>query len=402
MGPGDGNRFGRAFGRLRASARRSGLLRGVTVKVAIFSVVCLVIVAALAAEIGNIAFFVHRVQYHALLSDATGLQPQANVKIAGVTVGVVDSVEVRHGEAFVTFSVNRSVHVPTNTKVGMQWQNVIGNQYLYLYPGNATSTLRPGATLGLASDVSSPNIGALLNALEPVIGAIHPQQANAVVVAFAQALSGNSAQLNDLIDSAASVSGTVGSLNTQVGQVISQLDQVFSSLAKRSGDIGTLLNNLQTIGQSLASNNSLLDQTVSNFAVAAQEVASLVAGTKSNLSSSIGALDGVSATIEANNGVLGQGLAGAGQGLAPYTEISNYGQWFQVRGVYTCLAGQQTCSYYDGNNPPAGSGPGGGTPFPGLPGLPSAPSGGSSAAAPSGAGALSSVLGLTTPTGGGR
>lgn len=408
IGPGDGSRFGDALRRLRASSRRSGLFRGVTLKVALFTVVCLVIVAGLAAKIGNISFFAQREQYHALLADASGLQPAADVKIAGVTVGVVDAVQVHRGDALVTFSLNRTVHLPAGTKVGLQWQNVVGNQYLYLYPGTGHASLRPGATLPLSADVSGPSIGAFLNALQPVLGAINPQQANSVVVAFAQALSGNQAQLNDLIDSAASLSGTVGSLNTQVGQVITQLDTVFRALAQRSSDVGTLLDNLQTMSQSLASNNTLLDQTVSNFAVAAKEVASLVAGTRGNLSSSIGDLNSVSATIQANDTVLGQGLAGFGKGVAPYTLISNYGQWFQVRGVYTCLAGQQVCTYYDGNNPPKGTGPGGGPPIPGVPtNLPPPLGSGSGAApAPSGAGALAAAFGLPVPshaaTSGGR
>jgi phospholipid/cholesterol/gamma-HCH transport system substrate-binding protein len=402
VGPGDGNRFGNAYRRMRAAVRRSGLLRGVTVKVLVFAVACLVIVAVLAAKIGNISFFSHRVEYRAMLADATGLQPSADVKIAGVTVGEVDGVTVHHGDALVTFSVNRSVHLPVGTKVGLQWQNVIGNQYLYLYPSDSSTMLRPGATIGLADDVSGPDIGAFLNALQPVLGAIHPQQANEVVVAFAQALTGNETQLNDLIDSAASVSHTVGSLDTQVGQVIDQLDQVFTALAQRSADVGTLVDNLDTISQSLASNNGLLDETVSNFATAAQEIATMVAHTKGNLSSTIDELQGVTGTIQANDGALASGLSTIGTGTAPYTLISNYGQWFQIRGVYTCLAGQQVCSYYDGGNPPPGSGPGGGPPLslPSLPGLSSVPdaAGAGAAATPSGTGALSSVLGL--PLGG--
>jgi phospholipid/cholesterol/gamma-HCH transport system substrate-binding protein len=403
VGPGGEGRFKDAYRRLRSAARRSGLLRPVTVKVLVFAAVCLVIVAVLAAKIGNLSFFSNRVEYRALLADATGLQPQADVKIAGVTVGQVDSVQVRHGDALVTFSVNRSVHLPTGTKVGLQWQNVIGNQYLYLYPSSAQTLLRPGATIGLADDVAGPNIGALLDTLQPVLAAIHPQQANEVVEALAQALTGNEAQLNDLINSAAAVSHTVGSLGTQVGQVISQLDQVFEALAQRSSDVGTLVDNLQTIGQSLASNNSLLDETVSNFATAAQEIAGLVAHTKGNLSSTISELNSVSGTIEANDGALAQGLSTIGTGLAPYTEVSTYGQWFAIRGIYTCLAGEQVCSYYDAGNPPAGSGLGGGPPIPGLPSLPSASTGGSAATAatsPSGASALATVLGLPTSSAG--
>lgn len=411
LGPGDGDRgfLARRLERFRTQLRRSGVLRGTTLKVAVFAVICLVVLAVLAARIGNITFFAHRVQYQAELADATGLQPQADVKIAGVTVGEVDSVTTQHGHALVAFSVNDGVRLPADTRVGLQWQNVLGDQFLYLYPGTAHADLRPGATIDLAQDVSSANIGALLNALGPVLGAINPQQANSVVEAFANALEGNESQVDDLISSAASVSQTVGSASAQVGQLITSLNQVFSALAQRSSDVGTLIGNLQTVSQSLASNNTLLDNTISNLGKVASDVATLVSNTHGSLTTAIDDLDSVSNVLQQNDGALATGLSGLGSGLAPYTEISSSGQWFNVLGVYTCFDNESTCTYYDSANPPAGSGPLGGPPIPGVPSLPSLPSGGtssgatstgaadsgSSAPGASGSGASSSVPGFS-------
>ena len=420
LGPGREHGFARrTLSRLRMRVRRSGVLEATTLKVLTFAVVCLVVLAVLAAKIGNLSFFSHRVQYQADLANALGLQPAADVKIAGVTVGVVDGVHVDRAHAVVTFSVNQSVHLPTDTRVGLQWQNVIGNQYLYLYPGHAASNLRPGATIGLASDVSSASIGALLSSLGPLLGAIHPQQANAVVEALAGALDGNQAQISNLIDSAASVSHTVGSVGTQVGQVITNLDQVFGALARRSADIGTLIDNLQTVSQSLAANNSTLDRTVANLGTVAAEVATLVSSTHGTLTTAIDNLQSVSGMVQQHDTALANGLSGLGAGLAPYTEVTNYGQWFQVKSVYTCLASQTTCTYDDPTSPPAGSGLFGGPPVPGLPNPPAPIGGGSgtlgiagaggpgggatSAAGPlSGAGALSALFGpLAEPSGSG-
>ncbi len=407
LGPGSEHGFvRRGLSRLRTRARRSGLFEPTSLKVLAFAVACLVVLAVLAAKIGNISFFSHRVQYRADLANATGLQPAADVKIAGVTVGVVDSVRVDRSHAVVTFSVNRSVHLPTDTRVGMQWQNVIGNQYLYLYPGHAASNLYPGATIGLASDVSSANIGALLSSLGPLLGAINPQQANAVVESLAGALDGNQAQISNLIDSAASVSHTVGSVGTQVGQVVTNLAQVFGALARRSADLGTLIDNLQTVSQSLAANNSTLDRTVANLGTVAGEVATLVSTTHGTLTTAVADLQSVSGVIEQHDAALAKGLSGLGAGLAPYTEVTNYGQWFQIKSVYTCLASQTTCTYYDPSSPPSGSGLFGGPPVPGLPNPPAPLGGGSGAPGATGAGgapsagALSALFGPLAGTGG--
>ena len=143
-----------------------------------------------------------------------------------------------------------------------------------------------------------------------------------------------------------------------MGEVIDNLDLVLTALAQRSGDIGPLLDNLQTVSQTLASHNDLLDSVVGNLSAVTGEFASLVQDNQGNLQAAIGSLDSVTAEVQSHEQALSTGLTTLGSGLAPYTLISSYGQWFQVQTVYTCLAAETTCTYVDAANPPAGSGPG--------------------------------------------
>ena len=378
--------------------RRSGFLHPTAFKVLVFALACLVVLAVLAAKIGNITFFSHRTTYQAELADATGLRPSDDVKIAGVTVGEVTGITLQRAHALVSFAVNDDVHLRRGTQVGLQWHNVIGQQYLYLYPAAGGPALAPGAVLPLSSDVAGADVGALLNALGPLLSAIHPQQANQIVESFADALQGDESEIDQLIDNAATVSDTVGSVNTQVGQVITNLNQVFSALSQRSGDLGAVIGNLQSLSQTLSSHNDVLDQTLGNLGTAAGELATIESDTHGSLSSAVSDLQAVSSEIQSKNDELSQGLTTLGPGLAAYTDISGYGQWFEIQTVYTCLANETSCSYYEAGNPPAGSGPAGSLPGSGLPG----PAGASASTAtsaldPSGA-LTSSAPGTASPS----
>jgi len=354
--------------RLLVRLRRSGAFTPTALKVAIFAVVCLVVLAALAAKIGNITFFSHRATYQAELADATGLQPSDDVKIAGVTVGQVTGIALQRAHALVTFAVDDDVHLHQGTQVGLQWHNVIGQQYLYLYPTRTGAVLRPGAVLPLSSNVAGADVGALLNALGPLLSALHPQQANEIVESFADALQGDETQVDQLIDGAAGVSQTVGSLDTQVGQVIGNLNQVFGALASRSSDLGQVIGNLQSLAQTLQGHNDLLDQTVANLGTVAGQVGQLESDTHDTLSNAIANLQAVSSEIQSRAGELSSGLSTLGPGLAGYVDISGYGQWFEIQTVYACLANETVCTYYQPTDAPAGSGPGGAPPLSGLPG----------------------------------
>ena len=343
-----------------SSGRKSHL--PTLMKFGVFVVVSLVLLVALAVRVGNISLFTHRNTYQAQLADVTGLQPNDAVKIAGVTVGQVTGIAVQRGHAIVTFSINNDVHLRSSTKSGLQQNNVLGQQFFYLYPGSAGRVIQAGYVIPLSQSIADPGVGAFLNALGPFLSAVNPAQSNTFVQSVLAALQGNEDKVDQLINDSATVSQTVGSLDTQVGQVIDALDQVLTALAQKSSDVGTLLDNLQSVSQTLAAHNDLLDTVVTNLSKFTGQIAAVVQSNQGNLASTISDLQSVTAVVQDHEKSLSAGLSTLGSGFNPYTLISNYGQWFQVKSVYTCLAGETNCSYNNGGNPPAGSGAFGGAP----------------------------------------
>jgi phospholipid/cholesterol/gamma-HCH transport system substrate-binding protein len=380
-------------------------------KFAVFALVCLVLLVGLAVKIGNVSLFSARHALSAQLADVTGLASGDPVNIAGVPVGQVSGISVQRGHALITMSIANTVKLHQATDVGVRWQNVIGEKEIELFPSKQGSVLPSGATLPLSHDVSDSSVNAFLNTLGPLLSSINPQQANEFVENVSGALEGDTAQINQLIDNGAAVSNTVGALDSQVGQIIGNLNQVLAAIASRSGDLGTLVDNLQTVASSLASRNTLLDSVVSNLSGVATDLAKLIGSNHSTITSTIDDLQVVAADVQNNQQALSASLSSLGAGLAPYIQISQWGQWFAVQTVYTCLANQTTCAYYQPGSPPAGSGPLGSPPSGGSSTTPTTTpasalipattgQGASTGAAPSIAGDLGAVAGLVAPAAG--
>ena len=364
--------------------RRLPRLGSSTGKFLVFAVVCLALLVALAVRIGNISLFTSRRAVYAQLADVTGLTSGDKVDVAGVQVGQVSGISVQRAHALVAMSLDTDVPLRRGTDVGLRWENVIGQKEVYLYPAHRGALLPAGATIPLSHDVSDASVDAFLNSLGPFLAAINPREADEFVQNVSGALDGDTAEIDQLLDSGAKVSSTVGQLDTQVGQVIGSLDRVLTAVASRSGDVGSLVANLQTVSQALASKNTVLDDVVGNLSQVSGELASLITQNHSTLNATIGDLETVTKDIADHQRSLAASLATLGSGLAPYDEISSYGQWFQVQSVYTCLANQTACTYYEPTRPPPGSGPAGSSPL-----LPSAggTGGGTGAGAGTGSGA---------------
>jgi phospholipid/cholesterol/gamma-HCH transport system substrate-binding protein len=366
-----------------------GSLARVTIKVAVFAAICIVLLAILAKEIGNLSFFTHRVSYTAAMPDVTGLFPTDDVKVAGVKVGQVSKVTTDHGHAVVTFNVDKSVPLRSSTQVGLRYRNVLGEKYLYIYPGSTGRVMSSGSTIPMTQAVSDADIDAFLNALGPFIKAINPQEGNLFVQAMVGALEGNQDQVNQLLGNTATVSDTLGNLNQQVGGVIDNFNTVLTALAQRSGDLDALVNNLNAVSQSLVARNNDLDTAVVEFSQLAAQFKNLLATNRGNIDQAVNNLQGIADVLSQHHADLAKDLSTLPQGLQGYSNIASYGQWFAVRVIYGCLANEggpgtpSDCSFENPTtmNP---SQPSSGNPLPaplsGSGGAPAAPAGSAPAA----------------------
>ena len=100
----------------------------------------------------------------------------------------------------------------------------------------------------------------------------------------------------------------------------------------------------------------MLDDVVGNLSLVATDLAGLIGNNHNTITSTIDNLQAVAADVQNNQQNLANSLSSLGAGLAPYIQISQWGQWFAVETVYTCLAGQTVCPYYQPRDSAGGLG----------------------------------------------
>ncbi|QXC61953.1 MCE family protein [Aquihabitans sp. G128] len=314
------------------------------VKVTVYSLVCLAVLGALVARIGNIDFFADKTSYQAVLPDVTGLLVNDEVKVAGVAVGKVTKISVQRGKAVVSFEVKPSVKLRSSTEVGVRWRNVLGQKYLYLYPGTSGKALEPGDRLPEGQTVKSADVGEFLNSVGPILRAIDPAKANAFIRALNEALDGNEDKVRSLLSSTANIATDLGGSDQQIGDLIGNLDKVVGKLADRDDDLNTAVTRFQKLSGTLAANNDDLQTLVERFAAVQGKLDTLVSENRTDLDSTIDDLGTIAAVLHDHREDLDTALATLPAGLRPYDDVSSYGQWFQIRVVVTCLANQGVCA----------------------------------------------------------
>jgi len=139
--------------------------------------------------------------FTAMFTDVSGLHPGDDVRVAGVRVGRVDSIDLDGTLAKVTFRIAKDQVLYHNTLAAVTYQNIIGQRYLGLSPGTDgdTTPLADRAQIPLDRTKPSFDIAYLLNGFEPLFSVLDPKQVDNLTTGIVQALQWDSGSVLTLI-----------------------------------------------------------------------------------------------------------------------------------------------------------------------------------------------------------
>lgn len=299
-----------------------------------FVVVCLGFLGWLAFTIGNIDLDdpLGRDNYTltATFDDVTGLLRDDNVKVAGVVVGKVTKIETVDGRARVTFQIsNDHSDIPKDSTAAVRWRNLIGQRYLYLYPGDLDVALQDGDHI--AETASVVDLGELFNRLGPIVGSIDPAQVNDFLETITAALDGREDAVGDALDDLATLTSALATRDDAIQRLITNLDTVAATVNRRDAQIEVMLENLVTLAETFGDNTATLDAALTELTAFGTELDSLLEGNAAEIDRLLGNLALVTDTVESKLPELDAFLAGFGDASAAVFRAGNRGEFLNQK-----------------------------------------------------------------------
>ncbi len=74
-------------------------------------------------------------KFNALFKYAEGIEIGSSVKIAGIKIGEVTSVELKDGSVYLSGLINSAHPIPSDSILQIQSDGIFGNKYLLIEPG---------------------------------------------------------------------------------------------------------------------------------------------------------------------------------------------------------------------------------------------------------------------------
>ncbi len=220
--------------------------RSIVAAVLVGVLVCGVLVAL------NVAGTVAKTQITAYFANSNGLFVGDEVRIAGVPVGKIDSIEPEAQRAKVTFWVDDQYKIPADAKAVIMSPQLVTSRAIQLTPMYRSGpALQDGAVIPQDRTAVPVEWDDLRRQLERLTGTLQPTEPGGV------------STLGSFINTAA---GNLRGQGEDIRDTITKLSQAFSALGDHSKDIFSTVKNLAILVSALQSSTDLMRQLNQNLA----------------------------------------------------------------------------------------------------------------------------------------
>lgn len=200
--------------------------------VGILVIVAAALLAFMSIKVGGLSSIGEQLELEVVLGDAAGLTDGAAIRVAGVQVGQVDSMDVDHNQARLKVSIAKSAQIRQDAKIQVRARSILGEKYLEITPDSKDSPLlEAGAKLAVTRPQTE--IDELVNSLGPLVTSIDAEALQEAMTRLGKALEDDPDQMarmlghvNTIIKNGAVASDSLDGLMSETRSTLSTVRQV--------------------------------------------------------------------------------------------------------------------------------------------------------------------------------
>lgn len=247
-----------------------------------------------------------------LFPTAASMGPGASVRIAGIQVGKVTSVERKGAAAVLTMKIGKAkTPLPEDTRAAIRLRTLVGENYVELLPGRSKQTLANGGILPVSQTENYVEADEILSVLRGKTR----ERARDLIQGFGGGLDGQGVELNGMLKDITGVvragddvTAILAKNHQQVAGVVDQAGDVMREIGDRTASIKTLASSGRDTFQALADRDEAVKATlrqlpptlrqVRTTSDLVQSVSATSAAVVAKLASAVGGLSPVLARLK--------------------------------------------------------------------------------------------------------
>jgi len=261
-------------------------------------------------------------------SSAVGLYPGDQIRIVGVPVGTIESIEPRPEDVKITMSVDRDVKVPADARAVIMSPNLVAARFIQLAPAYTSGPALPdGATIALSKtavpvewDEVKQSLTDLAKQLSPAAGQLQGPLGKAINQA-ADTFTGNGDSFRASLRELSQAAGRLGDSRTDIFGTVKNLQVLVDALSSSNEQIVSFAGHVASVSQVLAKSSSHLDNTLGTLNQALIDVKGFLQQNNSTLIGTVNKLTDLTQVLSDQSEDIEQVLHVAGPGIANFYNI---------------------------------------------------------------------------------
>lgn len=296
-------------------------------KTAIGAVGILAILALLAGSF-SVDSIIGGDEYKAEFSEAAGLRPNDEVRVAGVKVGKVLSVDLAGDRVQVEFRV-KDAELGDRSRADIRIKTLLGRKFLMLTP-EGDDELAPGDIIPLARTTSPFDIADAFQDLSSSVGEIDDQQLAQSFTVLADTFRDTPDDVRASLEGLGRLSQTLSSRDGELRALLERTRGVSQVLAERDDDLVAFLGDSSLVLQEVARRRDAISRLLDTTVQLSEQLRGLVRENRADLQPALERLASVADLLRENQDNLDASL----QRLAPFVRVFannlGNGRWFDT------------------------------------------------------------------------
>jgi phospholipid/cholesterol/gamma-HCH transport system substrate-binding protein len=291
------------------------------------SVILLMLLAAFRAQ--DLPLIGGGDRYTAAFTEAGGLKPEDEVRIAGVRVGKVESVELEGDHVKVTFRVKTDSSFGGETGAAIKVKTILGAMYLALEPAGS-GQLEEDEEIPVERTSSPFDVVEAFSGLAETAEEIDTDQLAAGLTTLADLTRNTPEEFRGALAGVSALSANIAAKNDRINTLLTNLDRVTSVLSERDQDIIKLMQDSDVLFQALVARRDAVHNLLVATTTLSTELTALVRDTREDLKPALTQLESVVAVLNKNEDNIDNSLRLMAPFYRVFTNTLGTGPWFDT------------------------------------------------------------------------
>ncbi len=267
--------------------------------------------------------------YYAAFSEAAGLKANDEVRIAGVRVGKVKSVDLAGDHVRVQFLVDSGVDFGRQTAAAIKVKTLLGAMYLALQP-SGEGQLPEDTEIPVSRTTSPYDVVKAFSGLADTSERIDTDQLAKALNTMATLTKNTPEEFQAALRGMSQLSQNIAARDEQLNTLLTNMRKVSGVLGDRRGDLVTLMRDGDKLFRALAARRESVHNLLTATSQLSIELTKLVRSTRADLKPALNHLDSVVDVLRKNQDNLDNSLRLMAPFYRVFANTLGTGPWFDT------------------------------------------------------------------------